>query len=111
MSTWGIQVSESPYIFHMEKFEDIVNAKAYLHVWLLGIHQETGWLSIARWEHKQIFVPWQVGVVLVGQGAPHRTYAEHLPPLQVFDKWDAVELAYERDDHSLSGVVRHASLA
>ena len=93
MCTWFIKVSQSPHIFHMEQFEDVIDTKAHLYVWFLAVHQEAGWTIIARREHKQIFVASLVGVILVGKCSPHGTHTEHLAPLQVLNERDTVEQA------------------
>ena len=74
----------------MQQLEDVVDAHAGFDVGRMA-HDMAGGHAVAHREEEQVGIAAFVGVVLVGQCAPHAADAEHLSPLQLLDEGNAVE--------------------
>lgn len=95
----GTQVVDTTNIFHMQQFEDIVNAGNKFYIRTTSLHElrvvsEAAILVVMPWEIEQapvISVLWQEGIVLIRQMAEEEVAANILTPLEVLEQRNAVE--------------------
>ena len=73
------EIVHTAYILHVENLEDIMNAGNELDVRLVFIHEVTAFREYH--EHIASCILFEVWIILVGQGAPKRLYADILTPL------------------------------
>ena len=73
------EIVHTAYILHVENLEDIMYAGNELDVRLVFIHEVTAFREYH--EHIASCILFEVWIILVGQGAPKRLYADILTPL------------------------------